>query len=297
MECAAAPVDHLAFFYEDRSQLIAKVASFAEEGLRLGESVMLIATGEHLDDIATLLASRSVDTGRLRVFDAATTLKGFFHNGEIDRDAFTATIGSLVGDAVAAGPVRLFGEMVALLWDEGFVRSALELEALWCDLRQRDCFTLLCAYPSSVVLDGHLQAPANAVCELHSELTIGEHGEATLLRIYPPTLDAVREARRFVRSCVSGDACCHNDIMLVTSELSSNAVHHAQSAFAVQVSLRGDRLRIGVRDTSSVSPRLMPMSTGTAESGRGIATVAALSERWGIETHTVGKTVWAELAL
>jgi len=295
MECSTAPLEHFVWFYEERGHLIATVAEYASEGLREGEQVILIATEDHLRDIGEMLAVGGVDTSALQVFDASSTLAEFYRDGLIDREAFDRTIGSLVRATAAKGRVRAFGEMVALLWADGAVREAIELEALWCELRSAAEFTLLCAYPSGVLLDEPLQAPVNAVCALHSEVHIGDPGEPTTsMRVYPATVDAVRDARRFVRACLGERHPGLEDALLVISELASNAVHHAGSAFAVQVSLVGNSFRIGVRDPSSVVPRLLPM-TVNAESGRGIATVAALSTRWGIDTHPSGKTVWAEV--
>ncbi|MDP9275804.1 MAG: MEDS domain-containing protein [Chloroflexota bacterium] len=45
--------------------------------------------------------------------------------------------------------MRVFGEMVALLWAEGDRNGALVLEELWNDLTRRLSFPLLCAYPAS----------------------------------------------------------------------------------------------------------------------------------------------------
>jgi hypothetical protein len=232
----------------------------------------------------------------LQVFDAATALGGFYREGVIDRAAFDQTIGAVVRAAAARGTVRAFGEMVALLWADGAVREAIELEAMWCELRDREEFTLMCAYPSAVMLDAPLHAPVNAVCALHSEVHIGDGEPATSMRVYPSTLEAVREARRFVGACLGDAGCEIDDVLLAASDLASIAVRHAHSGFAVQVTLHDNCVRVAVRDTSAVSPRLLPM-TGTEASGRGIATIALLSTRWGIETHAVGKTVWAELPL
>jgi anti-sigma regulatory factor (Ser/Thr protein kinase) len=297
MECATAPADHFVWFYDERAHLIARVADYAAEGVRAGEQVVLIATNDHLHDIEARLATAGVDTSAVHTFDAVAMLDAFYQDGVIDSDAFDETIGALVRSTTARGPVRAFGEMVALLWGDGAVREAIELEALWCGLRARDNFSLLCAYPSGIVLDEGLHAPLNAVCALHSEIRLGEDSEpTTTMRVYPATADAVGEARRFVRACLGADSPGAEDALLITSELCSNAVRHAHSAFAVHLTLLGDTIRIGVRDASSASPRLLPM-TSTAESGRGVATIAALSTRWGIDTHATGKTVWAELAL
>jgi anti-sigma regulatory factor (Ser/Thr protein kinase) len=290
-------VDHLVWFYEERAHLIEKVAQFAAEGLRARERVLLVATPAHLQDIESRLGAMGVDTAGVRTLDAAATLALFCRDGAVDRDTFDQTVGSLVRGLADDAPLRVFGEMVALLWRDGAVQAAVALEALWCQLRDDADFQLLCAYPSKVVLEEQLHAPVNAVCELHSEIHLGAEGEpATTMRVYPATAQAVGEARRFVRACLGGTSRGIEDILLVTSELASNAVRHARSAFAVQVSIMGDTLRVSVRDAASANPRLLPM-TSTSESGRGIATIAALSDNWGIHTHDVGKTVWAELPI
>jgi anti-sigma regulatory factor (Ser/Thr protein kinase) len=297
MECTSAPVDHLVWFYEERSHLIARVAEFAAEGLAAGEHVILIATADHLRDIEANLASAGADTASLQTLDARATLAAFYRDGAIDPAAFDHTIGSVIRAAAARGTVRAFGEMVALLWGDGAGREAIALEALWCGLRETEKFTLLCAYPSGVVLDEELHAPLNAVCALHGEIRIGDEGEPTTsMRVYPPTPQAVREARRFVQACLGEDGPAVEDALLVTSELTSNALRHARTPFAVHVTLLGNSIRVAVRDASPEPPRLLSMA-GNSESGRGIGTVAAISNRWGVVPHAAGKTVWAELPL
>ena len=54
-------------------------------------------------------------------------------------------------------------------------------------------------------------------------------------------------------------------------------------------------LRVEVADFSSEPPRLGGFDLD-AMSGRGLALVEALADRWGVETHRSGKCVWFELA-
>jgi hypothetical protein len=61
-------------------------------------------------------------------------------------------VGTLVTQARGEGQarqVRVFGEMVALLWADGDRNGALVLEGLWNELTRRLSFPLLCAYPAS----------------------------------------------------------------------------------------------------------------------------------------------------
>jgi hypothetical protein len=86
------------------------------------------------------------------------------------------------------------------------------------------------------------------------------------------------------------------DAALVVTELATNAVLHAGSAFSVSLALSRNVLRISVGDTI---PLGQPGRDGWphAEPGHGLGVVAAIAARWGFESLGGGKTVWAELTL
>ena len=87
----------------------------------------------------------------------------------LDRAAFDRVIGTLIGQAGAGGrPVRAYGELVALLWDDGLVNDAAQLEGMWEELGRRHPFSLFCGYRAdSVTRD--IDAFAE-VCRLHEEV-------------------------------------------------------------------------------------------------------------------------------
>jgi hypothetical protein len=86
-----------------------------------------------------------------------------------DPASFWAAITPVIRRAAQPGqPVRIFGEMVAVLWDEGQVGTAIEVEAMWNELGVQFPFSLVCAYPiESVIGDGHFD-PLTEVCRAHS---------------------------------------------------------------------------------------------------------------------------------
>lgn len=93
---------------------------------------------------------------------------------------------------------------------------------------------------------------------------------------------SVGQARRFVRG-VLDDWGLHDlidTVQLLTSELATNAVLHARTAFAVVVSRTAQAVRVDVLDRSSVTPRNRQPSL-TAATGRGVNMVEALAEQWG----------------
>ena len=77
----------------------------------------------------------------------------------------------------------------------------------------------------------------------------------------------------------------------VVSELATNAVIHAGTAFTVVLTLADGELRVEVRDGSRRIPRQRHYGV-SATTGRGLALVGALSQEWGIERGDDGKTVW-----
>ena len=93
-----------------------------------------------------------------------------------------------------------------------------------------------------------------------------------------------------------------DEAVLATSELFANAVRHAGADPADSIALvlehTEDELRVTLSDPSPLLPR--PRTSGTAaESGRGLAIVAALADDWGTappDPGTPGKKVWFSLA-
>ena len=82
-----------------------------------------------------------------------------------------------------------------------------------------------------------------------------------------------------------------DDIVLLTSELVTNAVRHAGTDVRLGVTVELDEVRVDVRDGSTSAPRRQDPDP-EATQGRGLSTVNALADAWGIEPDTPGKLVW-----
>ena len=105
---------------------------------------------------------------------------------------------------------------------------------------------------------------------------------------------SVTDARRLVESMLVGlPEALVGDAVLLTSELVSNAVIHARTAFEVVIDV-GTTVRIEVRDGSPGSP-VVRHPAPDALGGRGLLLVESLAHRWGFESNGAGKTVWFEL--
>ncbi|WP_344048983.1 ATP-binding protein [Streptomyces thermoalcalitolerans] len=93
-----------------------------------------------------------------------------------------------------------------------------------------------------------------------------------------------------------------DDAVLAADELFTNAVQHASAGpcdtVTVTVEWNSLALRVTVADRSPVRPPCPYPVDATAESGRGLAIVAALADDWGItppEPGGRGKKVWFTL--
>ena len=118
-------------------------------------------------------------------------------------------------------------------------------------------------------------------------------------RHFPADRQSVPSARRFVTDAVSDLPDDVSDsIALIATELASNSVRHAASAFEVTIEQLPDRIRIEVVDDGEGEPVVMsPGPTDT--SGRGLRIVKALADGWGVipKRDASGKTVWVTLTV
>jgi two-component sensor histidine kinase len=83
------------------------------------------------------------------------------------------------------------------------------------------------------------------------------------------------------------------DIRLVVSELATNALLHAQTPFAVTLSMTGGMVLLTLQDGSQLLPVHSAPAT-TDPNGRGLMIVELLSHEWGTSADEGGsKSVWA----
>ncbi|WP_432543949.1 ATP-binding protein [Kineococcus sp. SYSU DK002] len=112
----------------------------------------------------------------------------------------------------------------------------------------------------------------------------------------PADLSAGRRAREFVRSriCPDHGGDVLERALLAVSELIVNAVEHGRPPVHAHVACRCGVLRLEVSDGSPQPPR-HNVADSAAESGRGVALVAAVCSDWGVRASGRGKTVWCDL--
>src|ERR1700674_2537433 len=134
---------HMVQLSEDDASLIDAVSAFISAGLRAGETCIILATESHRESLEYRLQADGLDVavaqeaGAYISLDAAATLAHFLVDGQPEPARFTEVIGPLIEQAAQGSRrVRIFGEMVALLWAQGNRTAAIRLEELWNELGQ-----------------------------------------------------------------------------------------------------------------------------------------------------------------
>lgn len=111
---------------------------------------------------------------------------------------------------------------------------------------------------------------------------------------FAPTLASIPEARSYVLRHL-GDCSVDQEVMLLlTSELVTNAICHAGTEFEVEVGRADGHVQVSVADSSTAVPRLVD-APPEAQSGRGLFFVQQYSSDWGVESTSGGKRVWFSL--
>jgi DNA-binding NarL/FixJ family response regulator len=174
---------HEVQFYSNDALLLGRLTHFVGAALRTGNAAIVFATKRHREDLFRELKAQGVDVdaviqgGAFVSLDAAEVLSTFMVSDRPDPirffEAFDKLIASVSRAAKAEHPrVAVFGEAVALLWAEGNVEGAIQLEQRGNELAKSHRVDILCAYPFTL----HIQQDGHAfrtVCAEHSAVYVG----------------------------------------------------------------------------------------------------------------------------
>lgn len=118
---------------------------------------------------------------------------------------------------------------------------------------------------------------------------------------FPGEAASVGQAREFVRGVLGDCWPGLDDVLVMVSEIASNAVRHTASGddgwFDVLISVTGWTARVAIADRGSSSEPRIPESDGSLDEmtgGRGLRIVDTLADRWGHGGDELGRVVWFE---
>jgi signal transduction histidine kinase/CheY-like chemotaxis protein len=169
----AQEAEHFVQFYEQDAALVDSVGAYIRCGLESGAAAVVIATGQHWQELMQLWRTQGFDfaaalaSGQLVPMDASEVLGRLMRAGRPPRAQFMEEIGvAIAGIARHWRRIVAFCEMVSLLWQSAMHSAAIELEQLWSELAGEHAFTLYCAYP---LRECSADGPAfDALCDQHA---------------------------------------------------------------------------------------------------------------------------------
>jgi len=176
---------HAVRFYENDDSLCRIVAEFLREGLADKQPAIVLAIPAHRDAIVECLKDRGLDVvrvqsdGDLMLLDADETLSAFIEGDIVDRHSFEAVMHNAIERACGNRTdctVRVYGEMVDVLWQRGQNAAAIKLEMLWNQLAGTHDFSLLCGYSMGPFFKN--AAAVDDICRHHTHV-VSPDGEAT----------------------------------------------------------------------------------------------------------------------
>ena len=172
-EPAAPQSEHHVQLFDSSKSLADTIAAFLIGGLERHENILVVATPEHRGLLARRLDEAGwngrplIAANRMVIADAAQTLDKFMRQGTPSPIAFDEVVGTLVRQLANGKRLWIYGEMVDVLAARGNLRGAQQLEELWNQLGQRECFTLFCGYASGHFGDPRAAKALAGICAAH----------------------------------------------------------------------------------------------------------------------------------
>jgi hypothetical protein len=181
-----APCEHVLQIYESEGVFIDALAGFVGGGINSNDACIVIATDIHLKALESRLESYGIQIPtliserRYIPLNAEETLSKFMKNGWPDENLFILAISELLKRARGRSNrrIRAFGEMVAILWAQGYIGATVQLEHIWNRFCEKEEFGLFCAYPKAGFTEDMTDSIKH-VCSAHSKMIGGSEKQLT----------------------------------------------------------------------------------------------------------------------
>ena len=165
---------HLLQVYENQRVFIDSLEGFAGTGMLAGNSIVIVAKDSTIHQLECRLRMHDFDldkmtlTGQYIPVNADNALGSFMRNGMPDEKRFNIFCNEVLARAKNHSlHIRIFGEMVVILLEQGNVEATISLERLWNKVCAREKLCLLCAYPQSQ-MHLHQHGCFDEICSCHT---------------------------------------------------------------------------------------------------------------------------------
>lgn len=168
---------HLAQFHRDVESLTESAFVFLEAGLRGGNSVLVVAPTDRVEQLFDRLAAgrfhpKSLsDSGQLAVLDETAIVRHVVNGGTPEWTGVRAMLGPMLSRLRTYGSgTRIYAEIANALWESGNTDAAIALEDFWNALAQSYQFALYCGYCMDTHSDQCYAAPLEELGRTHSDI-------------------------------------------------------------------------------------------------------------------------------
>ncbi|MFL5763186.1 MAG: MEDS domain-containing protein [Bacteroidia bacterium] len=181
-----ASQDHIVQVYENDDVLMDSLEGFICAGLEADEGIVIIATKEHVEALGTRLSGKGIDLlkyfrkKQFILLDAVETLSQFMVVGWPDENKFNTAVDEILSKARGNKnrKVRAYGEMVALLWAQGYTGATIQLENIWNRYCAKEQLCLFCAYPKNGFTQD-VDRSIDHICFCHNKVISGDRPSAS----------------------------------------------------------------------------------------------------------------------
>ena len=170
---------HIVQLYQDDDFYGEAISHFTAEGLVRDESVILVATKPHWENISCRLRSKGFDTaelfrrGQLTLLDAQDTLSRVMKGNLPDANLFKPLARQTIAKARAGGKfprVRWWGEMVNVLYVEGNPQGSNRLEQFFDEVAHEESIPVFCSFLMDKFDPKIYDEAFGNVCSTHSHV-------------------------------------------------------------------------------------------------------------------------------
>lgn len=180
-----APVGrHFAQLHRDREVLTESAVSFLEAGLRHGNSLLIVAPTQRVEQLFDRLSTAKfhpkslLDSGQLAVMDSTPIIERLVSNGQAEWARFRGVLGPVLARLAPHGHgTRIYGEIADVLWQAGETDAAIRLEDLWNALAAAYTFSLFCGYGMDTHCENAYAGPLEELGRTHSDILGSQEDE------------------------------------------------------------------------------------------------------------------------
>jgi hypothetical protein len=200
---AAHAAHYVQFYKADEPRLNRNVGNFLWEGLLRGDGLLVVATPQRRESLANQLTRLGAEVstarreGQLVTLDAAQMLERILVKEEPTWETFQAVIAEAVCMVQPRGPdgqIRIYGEMVGLLWEKHWTAAAERLEEYWNRMLHGTAYKLFCGYPIDIFAEEFQDDAVHNILCAHSGLAPADTN-STLDEALRKAMDEVLGAR------------------------------------------------------------------------------------------------------